>query len=294
MNKIIIKIFPLSLLFCIFFSGCNNLSEEKLNSPIPAVSDSKTNLSNDAHSLTDGSNKVMLSLSLTDFQVNVDEPVFLDFKIQNDTEKVINADLGQNYKGGFVFTMVLPSGKEVQIPQFTKEGISVVGRATVQPRQTYTRKLLLNEWFTFESPGEYVLKGSLINPVKFGEQNIVEKNQNFEVVLNIKPKSLEKLERTAATLYRRVLETSNYEEKSEAALALGYVNDPIAIPHLERLLIADKMVDTVVINALERIGGEVSVEALNNAIKKNPNSETALLCSQAIRTIKNQNSGADK
>lgn len=263
MKKINIKRFILIGLCVVLLGGCDDLKGDK----------------------------IQIFLSQSDYQIGIDEPVFLDFVIKNDSDRIIEIDLGQNSRGGFLFTVVSPDGKETEIPRFIKDGISSIGKVTIRPQQMHSRRLLFNEWFKFESPGVYTIKGKLFYPVKSGEKKVKE-IPDFAAVLDVKPKNLERLKMTSAILYRFALQTHGSEQKQNNARALGYVNDPVAVPYLERLLIADKMVDSIAINGLERIGGKASVEVLNKIVRRIPLSDRAMLSRAALKRMEKRESNS--
>ncbi len=214
------------------------------------------------------SNDIQVSFSLVDSQIGENQPVFLNFTIQNGLAETINLDLGQNSKEAFLFTIVFPDGKTTQLPQLRSQGIFRKGDLSVKPHQTYTQKLLLNQWIEFTSPGKYILEGKLASPVKNGEE-VIAIDSSFSLVLDVKPRNPRHLEEISAMLAQRIMDSTNYEENSEAALAFSYVNDPVAVPFLQKVLTSNKMVEPIVIKGLERIGGKESVQVLINTINVN-------------------------
>jgi HEAT repeat protein len=78
--------------------------------------------------------------------------------------------------------------------------------------------------------------------------------------------------------------TSNYEGQADAALALSYVGDPVAVPFLRELLTAVPRVDAIVIEGLRRIGSPEALAVLDEATRS-PDPHRAALARDAIRRI---------
>jgi hypothetical protein len=292
MNNIIIKSLVLLSVFTVFLSGCNNILEEKGSSSLEVDQPNKDGSVTQKESNLKMANNISISFSLEKAQISLNEPIFLNFVLQNNSEQNVNLDLGQDLKEGFKFTVKFPDGSELMLPQLSHQGIARRGNITIKPDQTYTQKLLLNQWTEFNVPGKYILKGHLANPrtAKISEFTF---DSNFTVDINITPRNPKKLEDVSDALAQSILETDSHEKKSEAALALSYVKDAVAVPYLEKVLTSDKMVKPIIMKGLARIGNKESVQILIDVIKNNPNSEDALLARSALQRIENKSSDAD-
>jgi hypothetical protein len=236
------------------------------------------------------SQNIHIYLSLANSKVVLYEPIILNFVLQNDSNQNIKLDLGQNYKEGFIFTVVFPDGKVSQLPQLTRDGISTIGNVLVKPQQTYSQRILLNEWLDFDSTGSYKIEGRLAEPIKTEDGKILAINSNFNTTVNVQPENAERLKRVSAALVQSISESDNWKENSEAALTLGYVRHPIAVPFLQKVLSSDKMVESFAIKGLERIGNEEAVQVLITIIKEKSDSELALLSKSALQRIENRSS----
>ena len=81
--------------------------------------------------------------------------------------------------------------------------------------------------------------------------------------------------------------SSASQEAADAALALRYVRDPIAVPYLLRVLRAQRLVENFAIKGLEDIANELAVKALIDGSKMEY-ADTALLSRSALARIRNK------
>lgn len=292
-NKKNKKTCALLLMFITFISVCNNLPTVTVDSNLLKKQETETNINDSTRNNAEMINDVQITFSLVDSQVVLNQPVLLNLVIQNKLEDSIKLDLGQNYKEGFIFTIHFPNGKRVQLPQLQSEGISLIGDVQLKPQQIYSQKILLNEWTDFALPGNYTIKGRLINPFESENGKTLEIDSNFSVTLDVQPKDTEHLKRISAALVQRINQTTNYKENAETALMLSYVNDPVAVPYLEKALTSNKMIEPIIIKGLERIGSKNSVQALINIIDEKPKSEIASLAKFSLSMIERKSSDSE-
>ena len=227
---------------------------------------------------------VTISYSFPSQHLTLHEPVILTFKISNGTPQPIRLDLGLDRKGGFSFTVTRPDGARVQVPAFYRTGLSRVGRVSVQSGESYSQDLLLNELYDFSMPGRYVLEGVLTNPISIGSGPVSEKDTGFRTVLDFAPRDELALTKACDVLANRIEAAPSNLEAADAAFALSYVKDPIAVPYLRRALLAQKVVESVAINGLESIGNDEAVRVLAEALGMK-SGETALLARAALARI---------
>jgi len=228
--------------------------------------------------------EVDVSYSLAKSQITLHEPVILNFTVKNSLAQAVNLDLGADREQNFIFTIKQPDGTTIQLPQLRKEGASRIGRLTVDPRQTYTQEILLNEWYEFPIVGKYKLSARLAKPMQTSEGASIEPTV-FHSTLEVQPRNAERLEQIAAGLADQVTTASSYEEAARAALILSYINDPVAVPYMGEVLSSNHMVETIVIAGLERMGGEEAIQVLTEA-SSSQEWETAELARAALERIK--------
>jgi hypothetical protein len=228
--------------------------------------------------------KIDVSYSLAKSQVTLHEPVILTFTVKNSLTQAVNLDLGADRKQNFIFTIKQPDGTTIQLPQLRREGISRMGRLSVDPGKTYTQEILLNEWYEFPMIGKYELSARLAKPMQNSEGASIEPAE-FHSTLDIQPRNAERLEQIAAGLADQVSASSSYEEAAQAALKLSYINDPVAVPYMGKVLSSNHMVEAIAIAGLERVGDEEAIHALTDASVRQKG-ETRELARAALDRVK--------
>jgi hypothetical protein len=188
------------------------------------------------------------------------EPVFIDFRVENRTLEAIQLDLGENYYGGFQATVVRPDGRVVNGGGFG-DGIATRGNVTVPPMGVYSRRLLFNRWFDFDMPGRYLVDVRLTNPIRGPNQADLSLPADGHAVIEIGQRDPARLERTCAELEAAFSVTRVVADILPPAEALGYIDDPVAFPFLERML-RKPATEGAAMAGLGRIADAPSVEAL--------------------------------
>ena len=200
--------------------------------------------------------------ALTDSAFTLHEPVIVEFELRNQTEGVVRADLGSNYKNGFVITVRYPdntTASEVSLPQAF--GLHVGGQIAVAPGESYRQPLLLNEWINFQNAGQYLVEIALTNPLRTASQEEVFP-ERFITTLNIRPRDETSLLETCERLASEIEAATSVEVAIRAAEALSYVSDNVAVPYLERALQSRQYVEAQIVVGLERIGTREAADVL--------------------------------
>jgi hypothetical protein len=207
-------------------------------------------------------NIIALSFAAANTRLTLNEPVVLYFTVKNSSGRQVKLDLGRDRKEAFLFTVKAPDGKSVRLPQRIREGIAERGTFYLDSGRTYTQKILLNEWFDeFIVPGKYELVARIANSVR-GHEGVHLPPDEFQISLEIEPRDPRRLEQLCAALALEIRNSTSYQQAAEAASELSYIKDSIAVPYLEYAMLAGRMVETVAVAGLERIGGNEAVGAL--------------------------------
>lgn len=232
MKMMILNVILLSLLT---LAGCSRWdgkrSESKKDGPVSTTSARPP----------EQSAKVIVSFSLAQAHLSLHEPVFLNFTIENRTSDPVVVDLGANRKEAFLFTIVKPDGSKAELPLKTPEGSALVGKAWLHPGQKYSQSILLNEWSEFESLGQHEISVRLVEPhkrlVPLAKPDVYDiyDTPEFRTTLDIGPRDETRLNKICADLEIQAINADLTHEVSDAAKALSLINDPVAIPYLERL-----------------------------------------------------------
>jgi hypothetical protein len=219
--------------------------------------------------------RVTISFSIPESTVSLHEPVYIQFSIHNGLSEAVRFDLGYDGKHNFEFTVIEPDGSVVRtLP--TKMGGEVMGRwvdrAPLAPGKTFTKTLLLNQWYDFRAPGNYVVEAKLGGLVQTLLGSPVQSSPTQEIFLQVTPRNPERLQALCEELAKKAM-GDNAEAASNAAFALSYVNDPVAVPYLGRLLKESVFGGQSAIAGLVRIGNAEAVRVL----KSNLNTQDAEL-----------------
>jgi hypothetical protein len=231
---------------------------------------------------------VTTSYSLPSQKITFLQPVIVTFKVVNGTGTPVSLDLGFDRKGGFAFSLTGPDGVKLELPAYTiREGLSRIGTVSILPRETYTQSLLLNEWYNFAKPGEYKLEGHLTNPILVNDGSRREMDPGFSLAVEVGARDELALAKACDDLANQIDAANSYQEAADAAFALTYVNDPIAVPYLRRALFAQKLVELFAINGLEKIANDAAVRVLVEGLKMEF-TDTADMSRWALQRIRNQ------
>lgn len=234
---------------------------------------------------------VSISYSFPQQQLSLNQPVVVTFMARNESSRPIKLDLGQDRKGGYSFTVTQPDGVRLRLSQYSREGISELSILSLQPSQSFSQRLILNEWYDFKIPGRYQLEGRLIEPILFADGTTANRDSGFRDVIEIGPRDVARLETTCKELSEQIEKSTSYGDAAEAALELSYVVDPVAVPYLQRALCAEKLVEPIAVAGLERIANDVAVRVLISHIETG-SSDTAVLARAALERIQKRTSNA--
>ncbi len=168
--------------------------------------------------------KVTISFSPSVTQLTLSEPVILNLTIYNGLSRPIKVNLGKDFKENFLISVTRPDGSFFHAPQIKREGIGLIGIASIAPGQTY-------------------------NP-----------------------------------LAKDIASATSYQRAAEAALALSYVRDPVAVPYLERALRSGHLVERMAVEGLEQIGNREAVQVLVSSLQTRAG-DTAILARSALERI---------
>ena len=227
------------------------------------------------------SDVVAVDMSIERSVLSLHEPVVLTLTIANGRPEPIQVDLGKDRKENFKIAITPPKGEKVYLPQLRKSGFGRTGNVTIPGGQSYLQNIVLNEWYNFAGAGVYGIDVELAKPAT-AAGNIVG-GQSFRTTLEIGPRDEEALARRCEALASGVEASSSYERSAENALALSYVNDPVAVPYLARSLTANKLVEPIAIEGLERIATTGAVRALGPALNMSINHSSVLARSALAR-----------
>jgi hypothetical protein len=226
---------------------------------------------------------VVVSYAMSPPIITLHEPIVVELSIMNDLNEQIRFDLGKNHKSKLLVTVKKPDGSLVRVPALSEEGLGTIGRLSLDPKQTHSERLLLNEWYDFNAAGVYQIEVRLADSIRTESGKIVNPMTKGALTLEVGPRRPELLRQRCERLARSILEFRSYADAAEAALALSYVQDTTAVPYLAKVMTAGRMVAPIAIAGLERIGGKESVDALILAVQSRTDEIAELARSALIR-----------
>jgi len=209
---------------------------------------------------------VTIVFTIPESKVSLHEPVYIQFSIHNGLDEDVRFDMGLDGKHNFEFSVKKPDGSWARIPP--KEyppyvGGRAVEKAPLAPGKTFTKTMLLNEWYQFPAPGRYVVEAKLGGEVQTVSGTPIAPALATEIPVQVTPRDPKRLESVCEELRKGAM-NANAWEASQAALALSYVDDPIAVPFLGRVLKESFAGKEAAISGLARIGNPEAVQILTS------------------------------
>lgn len=202
------------------------------------------------------------------------EPVVVQFSIKNRLNEPISLDLGHNRKTSFLITVLKPNGSIVRVPELSSEGLGAIGRISLDPMQQYSQRLLLNEWYDFSEPGTYMVDINLAAPIQANGGSTINVATKKRVKIYVAPRDADALKRKCEELGNAVAQSASYAEAEEAARALSYIRDSVAVPYLKTALDANKLVSVIILDGLSRLSSDEAIEVIISAAQSQ-NQDTA-------------------
>lgn len=222
---------------------------------------------------------IAASYSIDTSAVTLSEPVYVTFRIRNEFGEPIHLDLGQDREQFFSFDISYPDGTfQGQVSKPIREGIGIPGLVSINPGEDYEQRLLLNEWIRFSNAGVYLIQMHVNRQLQTASGDTILLSP-FLTQLDVFPRDEERLRNVCEELATLIETTLSIEMAFEAAEALSYIADPIAVPYLERALRSGKQVESRAIEGLIRIGNLDAAEVLLSVL-----SESDAQASADVRT----------
>jgi hypothetical protein len=209
---------------------------------------------------------VTVSFTTPEPKVSLHEPVYIQFSIHDGLDEAVRFDMGLDGKHNFEFSVKKPDGSFIRVPPHPYPPY-VLGnpteRAPLPPGKTFTKRILLNEWYQFPAPGRYVVEVKLGGQVETVSGTPIAPAPAPEIPIQVTPCGPKRVKRVCENL-RKAAMNVNAWEASKAAFALSHVDDPIAVPFLARVLKGSFAGQYDAISGLARIGNPEAVQVLTS------------------------------
>jgi hypothetical protein len=205
--------------------------------------------------------EIGLSVSLPEASAGLNAPIFFDLTVFNRRAEPVGFDLGLNKKANLELTIWEPAGGVIT-RTLSSEGFGRSGEVSLPPSGTYVERLLLNEWYEFRLTGTYRIKLTLLGGSSGASGTARADRPVTEFSVQIGPRDPAQLERVSHELADKAMGGATLEESMEAANALSYIRDPLAVDSLARVLRQGSLVEHYAVDGLGRIGNPQAIAAL--------------------------------
>ena len=225
------------------------------------------------------------------------EPVYLTLSLRNETPEVMTFDLGLNHEVALSLSVVTPGGETIRTPKRlgnddlgTDPGVSVgvPGKVSLPPGETYTQRVLVNKWYEFPAPGRYEIKIGIDAPLRTKSGQAVTPAGSGSTTLLLRQRDAAYLQRLTMMLAEVAVSGAGVEPRREAAIALSYVHDPVAIPSLVRVLQNGNLIAEYGIVGLLRVGGAEAADALIQSLGRTTDARLLALTKIALQRIEGE------
>jgi hypothetical protein len=212
--------------------------------------------------MTEQANALVLTLAADPPRPTLHEPVTAWLRLENRTAGTVQADLGHNRKGGLELTVEAPDGTASGALRLWEGGMGLAGEMELAPGGGHRERLLLSEWHPFDVPGEYRVALRLANPVTDAMGEPVDTVGPEPLALTVDPRDEARLAGISRALADTALHEPDVATALEAALALGHVRDPVAVPFLLEVARAGRRGVRQAVEGLGRIDHPAAREGL--------------------------------
>jgi hypothetical protein len=207
------------------------------------------------------------SLSVESARVVADEPVWLRLDCRNPASEAATLDF---LTGRGVGWRVSPPVRGLSCWSWPmtlspdNSNLPAPVRMTLAPGETVSARVLLTRWVRFHLPGSY--KVDMVDCTGSASgQDVGGAPLTNEVAFEVASPDAVRLKETCEELVRQALAKGTGAESAwplQAAEALSWIDLPLAVPYLERLLLADRPESALAARGLARIADQAATAAL--------------------------------
>jgi hypothetical protein len=194
-------------------------------------------------------------------RVVLHEPVLVELKIENFTNGAIHYDLGFNRTSSFFMTITHPDGTIVRASPPAVDGPMRIGRVSVAGHASYSQELLLNDWARFDEAGVYHVRITSTTTITTEQGDTVDTRTGGAVQFQIAVDE-GALDERCRQLADIATTDQNAWRAQNAARLLTYVDDPVGIRYMRRVLDVTELLDPIILHGLARINSAEARAAL--------------------------------
>jgi hypothetical protein len=208
--------------------------------------------------------EIALSVARPGVPAGLRAPIFIDLSVSNRSAEMVGVDLGLNGKANLELTIQKPDGAVIT-RTLSPEDFGSSGEHSLKPGRSFAERLLLNEWYDFPLSGSYKIKMTLLDGPLVTSETANADRPSTEFLVEIGPRDPAELESISQKLADRAISAATIEQRMEAANALSYIRDPVAVDSLARVLQQGELVEHYAVDGLGRIGTPEAIAALTAA-----------------------------
>jgi HEAT repeat protein len=223
--------------------------------------------------LTDPMRIMELECRPTTVALSLHEPVFVDFIIRNRSGSIQRIDLGAARAGAFIISIQTVTGVSASELRTERAGFRPSGEVEIAPYADFVERVLMQRWYAFAAEGRYTVLVELA--LSTGRLAAAP----FDVA--VLPRDPARLASVCESLTDRALSPGDVEQSDAAAEALAHIEDPIAVPYLQRLLTRAPALGMLAIAGLGRIGDDAA-RTLLRELSQHDNGEIAAVARRAL------------
>lgn len=243
-------------------------------------------------------------------QFSLNEPIVADLSFANPVDEPVYFDTNQEGSRNTKIRVLSPDGKVslVEYDDLERDCLECLEATAPNPLaagETYEVRLVLNRWYPFDGHGCYEVsalleRAAVVDALEDESKVVIAENGIRGIHLSeedehwlaqpvassnpirvcIGPRDEERLARRAKQIADSVLARGNPQQ----AVALAYMVDPVAIPHLELLVQQGDPIGQVAVQGLRRIGSSAAIDALDRSIGRSE-PHTDMVIAGALSTI---------
>lgn len=227
--------------------------------------------------------RVEVNFDLPQSSVTANEPVYLRFSIQNGLKEKIGIDPATGLDSPIDLEVSEPDGSTLHLSPPLHGGLQHVPALIIPPNSRKEMSTMLNVLYQFKKPGDYMLKVRLSGSLRT-ESGMLLDSPAQELRLIVGPRDPQRLEEICQKLAKAAAGYSDYEKLGEAAVALSYIDDPVAVPYLGQVVAYHNFVSRLALPGLVRIGSPEALQVLKSNLNT-ADAELKLQIEGAIREI---------